>query len=57
MGSSEMIGVCKVCEYGHLINGYCEKRKAAYPKDNVCPDFLEAGFLCDLDYGDNDGSL
>ena len=54
MGSSEMIGVCKVCEYGHLINGYCEKRKAAYPKDNVCPDFLEAGFLCDVDYGDCD---
>ena len=47
-----MIGVCKVCEYGHFMEGYCEKHKRAYPRDNVCEDFLEAGYLSDNDYGD-----
>lgn len=28
--------------------------KKAYPKNNICEDFLEAGFLSDIDYGDVD---
>lgn len=50
-----MLGNCKYCEYGHQYDNWCELKKRGHKPSGVrCDEYLEAGYLSDLD-GDSNG--
>ena len=47
-----VLGNCKYCEYGHQYDNWCELKKRGYKPSGVrCDEYLEAGYLSDMDYG------
>ena len=47
-----MLGNCKYCEYGHQYDNWCELKKRGHKPSGVrCDEYLEAGYLSDMDYG------
>lgn len=47
---NKMLGNCKYCEYGHQYDNWCELKKRGHKPSGVrCDEYLEAGYLSDLD--------